>query len=813
MLDGECRLMLEDGWSFAIDESGAWTDPAAIPPDALWRPARVPGTLAQALLEAGATLETLPALDKLDAWYATSFTIDAPTELHLHGLASIADVFLNGALVLRSDNMFHMHEIAVASPGRYALHIAFRSVEREIATRSGRARWRPRMIVPAGLRAIRTTALGRLPGFAPPTPPVGPWRGVELIAPDPLRPTDTRMRASIEDGVPTLRVALDFGQPPRGAARLACAGGEADFVRASDRRLEATLRLPEAPLWTPHTHGVPHLHAVEARIGDRRLDLGRVGFRDIRVDRGADGRDFAVFVNDLPIFCRGACWTAADAASLTGRREDCAPLLVAMRDAGMNMVRVPGVTLYESDDFYDLCDELGIMVWQDFAFANFDYPIQDDAFRASVEREATQFLTRAQSSPALAILCGGSEVYQQASMLGLAEAKWRSPLFDELLPRLARELRPDVAYVENSPCGGALPFHSDSGVAHYYGVGAYRRALTDARRADVRFASECLGFSCVPEDASLARDFGAEPLSSPLYSTRIPRDMGALQTFGEVTEHYMRRLYDCDPDALRANDPALYLDIARAAVAEAMEAAIGEWRRAGSTTHGALVWFLKDLWPSPGWGVIDAHGEPKSAYHALKRAFRPLSLILTDEGVNGLVAHLRNDTPRRFAGAVTLSCYRDGRVKVMQATKPVAVEPHSVVTLRDVEFWGGFFDTTLAYGFGPPSHDVIHACFVADASGETIDAFQFPLGRSAAKATLGLRAELVADENGYDLALSTEAAAQSLKIAAEDFRPTENWLHLAPGATRRIRLLPRRADARRPKGSVSALNGETVGFG
>jgi beta-mannosidase len=805
--------MLEDGWSFVIDESGAWTNPAAIPTDAAWRPARVPGTLAQALLEAGETLETLPALDSLDAWYATSFSLDAPAELYLHGLASVADVFLNGALVLQSDNMFHAHKIAVEAPGRHRLHIAFRSVEREIAKKSGRARWRPRMIVPAGLRAIRTTALGRLPGFAPPTPPVGPWRGVELITSDPLRPTDMRIRASIEDGVPTLRVALEWAQRPEGAARLACAGGEVDFTRVSDRRLEATLRLPDAPLWRPHTHGEPHLHAVAARIGDHRLDLGRVGFRDIRVEHGADGHDFAVFVNGLPIFCRGACWTAADAASLRSRREECAPLLAAMRDAGMNMVRVPGVTLYESDDFYDLCDELGIMVWQDFAFANFDYPLQDDAFRASVEREATQFLQRVQRSPALSILCGGSEVYQQASMLGLAEAKWRSPLFDELLPRIAREQRPDVAYVENSPSGGALPFHSDSGVAHYYGVGAYRRPLSDARLANVRFASECLGFACVPEDASLARDFGAAPLSSPLYAARVPRDMGAMQTFGEVTEHYMRTLYGCDPDALRTNDPSLYLDIARAAVAEAMEATIGEWRRAGSTTHGALVWFLKDLWPSPGWGVIDAHGEPKSAYYALKRACRPVSLILTDEGVNGLFVHLRNDTPLRVAGALTLSCYRDGKVKVMQTSKQVAVEPHSVVAFRDVDFWGGFFDTTLAYGFGPPSHDLTHACFVADASGEAIDAFQFPLGRSATKATLGLRAEIVEDENGYALTLSTEAAAQSVKIAAEDFRPAENWLHLPPGATRRIRLLPRRAGAHRPHGFVVALNGEAIRFG
>lgn len=811
IVNGERRVTLSDGWSVAIDETCGWSDPASIPDSAERRRARVPGTLAQTLLEAGATLATLPALDSLDAWYETSFAIEAPAELRLHGLASVADVYLDGVLLLRSENMFHAHAIDIATPGRHALHIAFRSVEREIAEKSGRARWRPRMIAPAGLRHIRTSALGRLPGFAPPTPAVGPWRGVEIVEHGALRLVDTQIRATVEDGAPTLRVALEFADAPVGRAQLVCAGHEAELEQVSERRLEAALRLPGCALWSPHTHGEPHLHGVEARIGAHRIDLGRTGFRDIRVDRGADGHGFALVVNDVPIFCRGACWTAADAVSFASARGDCEPLLRAMRDAGMNMVRVTGVTLYESDAFYDLCDQLGIMVWQDFAFANFDYPIQDEAFRASVEREATQFLQRVQSSPALAVLCGGSEVYQQASMLGLAEAKWRSPLFDDTLPRLAQAHRPDVVYVENSPSGGALPFHADSGVSHYYGVGAYRRGLPDARLANVRFASECLGFACVPEDASLARDFGAAPLASPLYAERVPRDMGALQTFGEVTEHYMRLFYGCDPDALRDTDPQLYLDIARATVAEAMEATIGEWRRAGSTTHGALVWFLKDLWPSPGWGVIDAHGEPKSAYYALKRACRPLSLIVTDEGVNGLFVHLRNDTPRRVEGALELSCYRDGKVKVMQARRDVVVEPHDVIVLRDAAFWGGFFDTALAYGFGAPSHDVTHACFVAS-DGAILDAFHFPLGRSARKSTLGLAATLECDENGHALVISTEAAAQSVKIEDAHFRAADNWLHLAPGATRRIRLLARDAEAQRPRGFVTALNGETIGY-
>lgn len=810
-IDGERRRSLEQGWTFLIDESGAWSDPRSIPSAAEWRPAAVPGTLAKALLGESRAYGELPALDRTDVWYRTSFANETPADLIFHGLASVADVFLDGALALSTDNMFVAETIESVPPGTHDLHIRFRSIEREIGGKSGRARWRPRMIVPSGLRYIRTTALGRLPGFAPPTPPLGPFRAVEVVEHGPLRVCHAELRGSVSGGEASIRVALDVSGASPHEATLFCGGHSAPFERLCETKLVAKLLLRDCGLWQPHTHGEPRLYDVGAEIGGVSVDLGRTGFRDVKVDRGADGSGFSISVNGAPLFCRGAVWTCADAITLDGSRAACEPLLLAMRDAGMNMVRVPGITLYESDDFYSLCDELGIMVWQDFAFANFDYPVEDPAFRASVEREAARFLSRVETSPALTVMCGGSEVYQQASMLGLAEAKWRSPLFDEILPRITHEHRPDVIYVENSPSGGVLPFHAESGVSHYYGVGAYRRNLDDARRANVRFASECLGFSCVPETVSLTRDFGTAPLSSPLWQSRTPRDMGAMQTFGDVTEHYMRLLYGCDPEALGESDSERYLDIARAAVAETMEATIGEWRRAGSITRGAIVWLLKDPWPSPGWGVIDAHGEPKSAYYALKRAFAPVQILLTDEGVNGLFVHLVNERAQGFEGEVALTCYRDGRTPVMRATRRVSVEPRSAAVIRDVEFWGAFFDTALAYNFGPPSHDATVASLRSLDQTETLaEAFHFPLGRSPERSSLGLRADVERHGADYTLVLTTDVLAQSVKIEDLAFRPADNWFHLAPGASKRIRLSPRAPGPRHPRGVVTALNGESV---
>src|SRR6185369_12142958 len=227
--------------------------------------------------------------------------------------------------------------------------------------------------------------------------------------------------------------------------------------------------------------------------------------------------------NGVPIFCRGACWTPLDPVSLAADRAAYAETLGLARDAGMNMLRVGGTMVYESDDFYDLCDEMGILVWQDFMFANMDYP-EDESFVASAVLEARQQLARLEARPSLAVLCGNSEVEQQAAMWGATRERWSPRLFHEVLPAVARELRPDVPYWPSSAHGGAFPHEASRGTTSYYGVGAYMRPLEDARRSEVRFASECLAFANVPEPAALAPSLRAH---HPAWKARTPRDFGA----------------------------------------------------------------------------------------------------------------------------------------------------------------------------------------------------------------------------------------------------------------------------------------------
>ena len=632
-----------------------------------WIPAPVPGTAAEALKLALKLDVTVPtALHDKDVWYRTRFSGQGRRVLRFEGLATIAEVWLNGASILDSDNMFLRHDVEVDLGGDNELLIAFRSLDRALEQRKGRARWRTRLVENNALRLVRTTLLGHMTGWQPPVHAVGPWRPIWLLEHD----LDIDLRATLDGDDGVLEVSLRHD----GDATVVVGGHSAQLTRGV-----ATLRLPKVEKWWPHTHGKPALHDVKLRTAAGEIDLGRVGFRSIAVDRDSDGKGFALVVNGVKIFARGACWSASDLVSLAGDRARLAPWLTLARDAHMNMVRVGGTMIYESDDFFALCDELGLLVWHDFMFANMDYPIADAAFRASVEAEAAQFLRRTRSHPSLAVLCGGSEVAQQVAMMGLPPALWTGPLYEEVLPAAVATFRPDVPYVPHSPGGGDLPFATDMGVSHYYGVGAYRRPLEDARRANVRFTSECLGFANLPD---------VESIGTP---RPAPRDRGADWDFADVTRHYARLLYGSDdPEAMRAAPGA------------AMEATIAEWRRAGSSCWGALVWMLKDFVPGAGWGVIDSNGHPKPAWHALRRAFRPVQVALTDEGLNGLGIHLINETAETVRAKLSLRCFGEGETVTMRREREVELPPRSNQTITSAELIGSFFDVTWAYRFGPP---------------------------------------------------------------------------------------------------------------
>jgi beta-mannosidase len=805
---------LDAGWELMATAADAIAEPGGLGGSNGWIKAAVPGTAAQALRDAGRwTLESPTPLHDKDFWYRTRFHGEGARTLRLHGLATLAEVWLNGERLLRSENMFLAHDVAARLRGDNELYIAFRALHPALAKKKGRARWRPRLVEPGTLRFTRTSLLGHMPGWCPPVHAVGPWRPVELIddgAGLSVRGADLRTHVDGTTGVLSLTLRVDgdgIGQPE---AFVEIGGTRAPLAWLNSRTLRGEARLADVALWWPHTHGAPALHAVGARIGDVTIDLGRVGFRTIEVDRGADAQGFGLKINGVRVFCRGACWSSADIVSLPCRRDAYAPWLRRLRDAGLNMVRVGGTMVYEAEAFFELCDELGLLVWQDFMFANLDYPANDPAFIDGVAQEAAQLLDRTAAHPSLTVLCGGSEVAQQAAMLGLPRAAWSGRLFDEVLPQAIGAAGCAVPYVANSPTGGALPFTVNSGVSHYYGVGAYLRPLEDARRAEVRFAAECLAFANVPESATVARllDGGEAAPTHPKWKARVPRDAGAPWDFEDVRDHYLRLLYGVDPLALRYGDPDRYLRLSRAVTGEVMAEVFGEWRRARSTCAGGLLWMFQDLWPGAGWGVVDSLGAPKAAWHALRRACRPVQIALTDEGVNGLALHLVNETERNLEPTLSLVCLRDGAVPIVRIERPVRLPPRSAQELAVASLSDSFFDTTYAYRFGPPAHDVTIAALSDGTGARLAEAFHFPQGRGAARVELGLTAALEPDAGGWRLRLRSQRCAQSVHVEDERYRAEDEWFHLAPGIERVVRLIARDGAAGGvPDGDVHAVNG------
>jgi beta-mannosidase len=809
-------------WELAEAPAGSTLDPKTAAAASLrWRTAVVPGTVAQSLNHDVAD----PArFDASDWWYRSSFTAPEASagtvrRLRFEGLATLAEVWLNGERILSARNMFTPYICDVTHllrEGENELYIRFASLDAELAAKKPRPRWRTALVSSQNLRWVRTTLLGRIPGWSPPIQPVGPWKDITLETID--APTLDRValktslkgtsgqvhlegRVLLPAGVTISSALLHVGAHTAPIALTARAGG-ADF--------SGTLDIPEAPLWWPHTHGDPALLdcRLELKSGARATNLacGRLGFRRLELDR--TGGQVRLSVNGSPVFFRGACWTVADIRRLAVGEAELRKLLTLARDGGMNMIRVGGTMTYETDEFYSLCDELGIMVWQDFMFANMDYPVGDANFSSEIENEARHQLGRLSRHASLAVYCGGSEVQQQAAMMGFPATEWSNDFFDQRLPALCRELHPGVPYFPSSPCEGALPFSVSEGLSHYYGVGAYLRPLNDVKSADVKFTPECLGFSNVPEQ-ELVEELGGGALPaphSPLWKRRVPRDNGAGWDFEDVRDHYLKTLFGVDPVALRYQDLPRYYDASRAVTGEVMTAVFAEWRRGQSACGGALVWFFNDLWAGAGWGIVDAQARPKAAWHYLKRAWASQAVLLTDEGLDGYKLHALNETGKPLRAVVALELYTNQKLRSAVAERAIEIPARGAITLKADELLGHFTDANNAYRFGPAKYDVVRAVLRCAETGKLLgEDFRFPQG-------LNLKAhepdvlEIASISAPLTLTLKSRCFLQSVRLVAKGFEPSENHFHLAPGVEKRIEFKPVGEPGRVLRVEINALN-------
>lgn len=800
------------GWEVAPAAPGAVIDPSGLAAAGLdWAPAAVPGTVASAL---DAPLDQAGDLEAQDWWFRCVLDHPGPGNwaLEFGGLATLAQVWLNGAPILSSRNMFRRHRVDVTrhlGPSN-TLVIRCASLTAALQGRRPRPRWKTRLVTEQKLRWVRTSLLGRIPGWTPRLPAIGPWRGVTWAPVDAVGLEALSVTPGVTDGVATLEVTAQVrGGRPTGAVVLV--GDRARPLEVEGDRITGRWTLPELPLWWPHTHGAPARVRVALRVetdaGDHTVDLGMVGFRAVELRR--EGGEVRVVVNGVPVFCRGACWTVTDPRSLDGPPGETRRTLAVARAAGLNMIRVGGTMTWPSDELVEACDAMGILLWQDLMLANMDYPFDDEAFMEELQAEIVQQLARLRPRACVAVLCGGSEIAQQAAMLGLPEASWWGPFFTELLPALLAQHLPGVPYVPGTPSGGALPFHTGTGLSHYYGVGAYRRPLTDPRLAGVRFSPECLGFSHVPDDETIEL---MDPRSSPAphdprWKAGVPRDSGAGWDFEDVRDHYVRTCFGLDPVALRATDPRRYLAVSRAVTSELLLRVFAEWRRPGGSCGGGLVWFLRDLRLGAGWGLLDSTGRGKPALWAARRAWAPQGVWMTDEGLDGLALHVLNDSPEPLRATVELSLLRGGSTQVAHGSAPVEVPAHGGLTLSGDRLLGRFTDLSWAYRFGPPGHEVVAALLRGPDGAVLHQDCLFPAGWSLPMVH-GAVLEGTAEAEGDAVVLTLQAKAflQALTVTSRGHVPDDNGFHLIPGVPRRVEFRPAGGRARGFKVHLTALN-------
>jgi beta-mannosidase len=351
--------------------------------------------------------------------------------------------------------------------------------------------------------------------------------------------------------------------------------------------------------------------------------------------------------------------------------------------------------------------------------------------------------------------------------------------------------------VPSSPSEGVFPFYISEGVTHYYGVGAYLRDVNDVRRADVKFTSETLGFSNIPDDKNI---IDVEN-NFDLWKRGVPRDSGAEWDFEDVREHYTNKLFHVDAE-LKNKDLNRYLSLSRVATGEMMSQVFSEWRSTYSNCNGGLVWFYKDIIAGAGWGVIDKNNHPKAAYYYLKRVLQPLQVVITDEGLQGLHLHIINETPSAFTGTIEFVML-NASVSVAKAKREIKVEANQKIKIVAEEMLGGFYDTSYAYKFGPPKHEV--ACAVLkDGNGNIVSQqFHFPVTHHLPM----IEANVVAEFSEDKLSISSDKFLYAVQIICDGCLPEDNYFHLMPNEKKEIKF---NINNTKPQIQINAVNLQNV---
>lgn len=813
-------LLSRARWRVVRTPPGAAADPAGLialdPAQAVSLPATVPGTAASAWRDQfGSAAALALAPDDWDWWFLADFAAEAgagqPWNLHSDGIATYSTLWLNGVEIGSGAGAFDALDFPAApQAGRNRLAIRCRPLGSVSTPSKPRARWRSSLIANGTLRWHRTPLLGHIPWHGT-IPAVGPWAGISLSESAPYEVLTLRTELDGALGRVVLSVASDA--PVELTLRLSHPDGSLSATEqlSVDGERTIAVELPEPQRWFPHSHGTPALYRLELHGGSQRQSFD-VGFRSIEADRQDGG--FQLKANGLPVFARGAVWAPLDALRLGGSPADYRDALSQLAEAGVNLVRISGTGSYEQPAFYRECDRLGIMVWQDCMLATLDPP-EDSDWLDRFSEETGTWLTRLAKHPSIVVVSGGNETEQQPVFWGKSAEQRRMTVLDTVIPAIIRHCIPAAVAVSSSPSGPGNPVHARSGISHYFGVGAYRLGLPDARTSGVRFAAECLAFAVPPEPASIVRHFGeafqkhSPPAASARWQAAVARDPGADWSFEDTAAHYVKEFFGTGSAAGTGRE----LDLHRAAVHHAVSRTLLEWRRPESPCAGALLLSARDLSAGAGFGVVDVDGVPKSAWYALKAACRPLALGFQPEGLNGVDLHLFNDRPEAVEGLLEIRIH--GISGVVQAHAEIAVRlpGHGHHRWELCQALGGFLDLDHVWQFGERSYDTAEAVLWAHDGSVLARTVLLLGGIDRPLGDTGLQAFSGSDHSGDFIEVSSSKLASFVALDLPGRVPEDNYFHLPHGGRRRIACRPAPAGPATPQrapeslwGTVRALN-------
>jgi beta-mannosidase len=761
-----------------------------------------------------------PPLDvtDFDWWFVLDFSAQETKTKQLHylqfdGLATISEVWLNHELLFSGNNAFYRFQFDVSQAIRPAncLCICFRSQAFFLQQKHPRPRWKTSLVNQQNLRWLRTTVLGYVDSWTPPIKLTGPWRSIYYQHTSSVLLREWSINAQLINHQGLLAIQASLLHPDDRNFTLVLEVADQKFELAcNEGHLSAQLNLGSVMAWMPHTHGIPKLYPYKlyCQFDDQPpfcLKEGNVGFKQVSFNHDTS----QLLVNDLPVFCRGTCWSTTDFHRLSCDFDSMYKQLQLLRDAGVNMIRVGGTMIYENDAFYQICSELGILVWQDFMFASMDYPFDDPGFLANVEAEVLQQLARLGSHASLAVWCGNTDVEAQVAMLGLPIDWGRHSFYTEFLNNLCESHCPQAVYFASSPTGGVLPFHLSTGVAHYWGTGAYMHDYPDPDSDRVKFCSEGLGLSHIPETSLIEKSIGRSvlyPFSSEWLS-RIPRDLGAGWDFDQIRDHYLEQYFKENAILLRRHQVERYMQLSTLVSGLVIADVFRRWRRPQSQNQGGLIWFNRDFWPCAGFGLLDSYGNPKAAYYLIRQSWKNRTVIFEPMGLDGLAIHLINESADPLDATLVIKTFTAVDHVSHQIERPISIEPHSNVSLSVEQLVGHFIDPCYAYRFGPNYYQAISAELmdgehIIDSSVHYVTE---PLLSEVEPASLNYRV-LPQESGNLKLQLTSNAIVQYVKLSANDYLFSDQYFTLIPGSPKIVELTSKPSQKTSHKITLSAIN-------